>query len=55
VIACPRNGSGTTLTGAPQVGANVDDGLAAMRVIDAIEQSVETGATVEIDPNLAPA
>ena len=32
----------TILTGAPQLGANVDDGLAAMRVIDAIERSVET-------------
>jgi predicted dehydrogenase len=37
------------LTGAPQLGANVDDGLAAMRVIDAIERSVETGAAVAVD------
>jgi predicted dehydrogenase len=38
----------TILTGAPQLGANVDDGLAAMRVIDAIELSVETGASVTV-------
>jgi predicted dehydrogenase len=37
------------LTGAPQLGANVDDGLAAMRVMDAIERSVETGASVTVD------
>jgi predicted dehydrogenase len=43
------------LTGAPQLGANVDDGLAAMRVIDAIEQSVDTGATVAIDSTFTPA
>ena len=36
------------LTGAPQLGATVDDGLAAMRVIDAIEHSVETGASVTV-------
>ena len=45
----------SVLTGAPQLGANVDDGLAAMRVMDAIEQSVETGATVAIDPTFATA
>ena len=33
----------------PQLGASVDDGLAAMRVMDAIERSVETGATVRVD------
>ena len=43
------------LTATPQLGASVDDGLAAMRVMDAIEQSVETGATVEIDPAFATA
>ena len=43
------------LTGAPQLGANVDDGLAAMRVMDAVEQSIETGATVAIDPTFATA
>ena len=37
------------LTGAPQLGADVDDGLAAMRVMDAIERSVETGETVTVD------
>jgi predicted dehydrogenase len=36
----------TILTGAPQLGAGVEDGLAAMRVMDAIERSVETGETV---------
>ena len=36
------------LNGAPQVGANVDDGLAAMCVIDAIERSVEIGASVAV-------
>ena len=43
------------LTGAAQVGANVDDGLAAMRVMDAIERSVETGADVAVEPTLASA
>jgi predicted dehydrogenase len=37
------------LTGAPLLGADVDDGLAAMLVIDAIERSVETGAAVAVD------
>jgi predicted dehydrogenase len=45
----------SVLTGAPQVGAGVDDGLAAMRVIDAIERSVETGAAVAVDPPPMPA
>jgi predicted dehydrogenase len=40
--------AGTILTGAPQVGADVDDGLAAMRVMDAIERSVESGETVAV-------
>lgn len=39
--------------GAPQVGANVADGLAAMCVIDAIERSVETGETVTVDTAFA--
>jgi predicted dehydrogenase len=38
----------TIRAGAPQLGADVDDGLAAMRVIDAIERSVETGETVAL-------
>lgn len=42
------------LTGAPQHGADVDDGLAAMRVIDAIERSVETGERVTVDTAFAP-
>ena len=37
------------LTGAPQLGADVDDGLAAMCVMDAIERSVETGEAVTVD------
>jgi predicted dehydrogenase len=45
----------TVLTGAPQLGAGVDDGLAAMRVMDAIERSVESGTAVPVDPALAPA
>jgi predicted dehydrogenase len=43
------------LTGAAQLGANVDDGLAAMQVMDAIERSVATRATVTVDPTFAPA
>ena len=38
----------TILNGAPQRGADVDDGIAALRVIEAIERSVETGAPVEV-------
>ena len=45
----------TILTGAPQLGASVDDGLAALLVIDAIERSIHTGRAVPIDPSLAPA
>jgi predicted dehydrogenase len=40
----------TILTGAPQLGATVEDGLAAMLVMDAIEQSVETGERVDVEP-----
>ena len=40
----------TILDGAPQAGADVDDGLAAMRVIDAIERSVETATRVDAWP-----
>jgi predicted dehydrogenase len=39
----------TILTGAPQIGADVDDGLAVMRVMDAIERAVETGKAVHVD------
>jgi predicted dehydrogenase len=38
----------TILAGAPQVGASVDDGLAALRVMDAIERSVATGGAVPV-------
>jgi predicted dehydrogenase len=40
------------LTRAPQVGAGVDDGLAAMRVLDAIDRSVQTGGAVAVEPTL---
>jgi predicted dehydrogenase len=36
------------LAGAPQLGADVDDGLAAMRVMDAIERSAQTGERVAV-------
>ena len=38
----------TILSGAPMHGASVDDGLAAMRVIEAIEQSADASATVMV-------
>ncbi|HEY0603599.1 MAG TPA: Gfo/Idh/MocA family oxidoreductase [Herpetosiphonaceae bacterium] len=38
----------TILTGAPQQGANIDDGIAAMRAMVAIARSVETGAAVAL-------
>ncbi len=44
----------TVLLGAPQAGATVDDGLAALRVIDAIERSVEHGEAVAVAPASAP-
>jgi predicted dehydrogenase len=37
------------LTGAPQVGADLADGLAAVQVLVAVARSVETGASVRID------
>jgi len=43
----------TILDGAPMLGATVDDGLAALRVMDAIEQSIALGATVAIAQDLA--
>ena len=45
----------TVLGRAPQVGAGVDDGLAAMRVIDAIDRSVQTGGAVAVEASLEPA
>jgi predicted dehydrogenase len=39
----------TILNGTAQVGADVDDGLAAMLVIDAVERSVHTGAPVAVE------
>jgi predicted dehydrogenase len=45
----------TILNGAPMRGATVDDGLAALRVMDAIEAAVESGAQVAIAPGLAQA
>lgn len=38
----------TILTGAPQQGANIDDGIAAMRAMVAIARSVETGDAVSL-------
>ncbi len=38
----------TILRGAPQVGATLDDGLAAVQAMVAIARSVETGARVEL-------
>jgi len=40
----------TVLDGAAQLGANVDDGLAAMQIMDAIEQSARTGEAVKLVP-----
>jgi predicted dehydrogenase len=37
------------LDGAPQTGANIDDGLAAMRAMVAISRSVETGGWVRLN------
>jgi predicted dehydrogenase len=36
------------LHGAPQLGANIDDGVAAMRALEAIARSVETGQPVKL-------
>jgi len=41
----------TILEGAPQLGADVEDGLAALRVLEAIEQSVETGLPAALEPD----
>jgi predicted dehydrogenase len=38
----------TVLEGAPQVGAGLEDGLAVIRVLEAIERSVETGLPVSL-------
>lgn len=38
----------TILRGVPQHGANIDDGIAAMRALVAIARSVETGAAVRL-------
>jgi predicted dehydrogenase len=38
----------TILSGAPQRGANIDDGIAAMRAMVAIARSVETGTVVAL-------
>jgi len=39
----------TILHGVPQLGANIDDGLAAIRMLVAIARSAECGATVRLD------
>jgi predicted dehydrogenase len=41
------------LHGTPMLGATVDDGLAALRVIEAIERSVDSGAAVTVQRDLA--
>jgi predicted dehydrogenase len=38
----------TILTGAPQAGANAEDGLAAIRALTAIERSLDTGEKIEL-------
>jgi predicted dehydrogenase len=38
----------TILTGAPQLGADADDGLAALRALTAIDRSLSTGEKVEL-------
>lgn len=45
----------TILDGVPQHGAGAADGLAALRVMEAIERSVDTGARVEIEHSPVPA
>jgi predicted dehydrogenase len=45
----------TILDGAPMRGATVDDGCAALRVMDAIDASVDIGAHVAVKPALAKA
>jgi predicted dehydrogenase len=39
----------TILHGAPQLGANIDDGVAAVRTLVAIARSVQTGRSVRLD------
>ena len=39
----------TILHGAEQHGANIDDGVAAMRALIAIARSVETGQTIRLN------
>jgi predicted dehydrogenase len=41
------------LDGAPMRGATVDDGLAALRVMDAIERSIAAGGTVDVPTGIA--
>jgi predicted dehydrogenase len=40
----------TVLEGAPQLGAGLEDGIAALRLLEAIERSAETGLPVEVPP-----
>jgi len=39
----------TILNGSPQLGANLDDGIAAVRAMVAIARSVETGKSIRLD------
>lgn len=43
----------TVMDGAPMTGATVDDGLAALRVMEAIERSVEHRTAVTVPQDLA--
>jgi predicted dehydrogenase len=45
----------TILDGVPQQGSTAEDGLAALRVIDAIERSADSGRRVHVEPAAAAA
>jgi predicted dehydrogenase len=45
----------TILDGVPQQGSTAEDGLAALRVIDAIERSADSGRRVDVEPAAAAA
>jgi predicted dehydrogenase len=48
LVENPNGLADTVLDGAPLQGADVDDGLSAMRVLAAISQSTRTGETVRV-------
>jgi predicted dehydrogenase len=43
------------LAGAPQLGADVRDGLAALEIMDAIERSIDTGAPADVQSDMVTA